>query len=155
MEGKNIQNDLYVNVKKPLELRRSILEASKDVLFTLQKIEHIRQIRKQKTDLIQQLKVQIGEINLLASKLSEHLPDYTFAPKMNEELLKIRAKERKEELHEESKKAKKDKKGKKEKKEKIKNNKKGKQPEEEDANESRKLELQLNKVAGKLKKLKR
>ncbi len=79
---------LYVNVKKPLELRRNILEASKDVLYTLQKLERIKQLRKEKNELIKTLKVQIGEINILTTKLAEHLPEMTFSTKKREELKK-------------------------------------------------------------------
>lgn len=78
---------LYVNLKKPLEIRRMILESSKDVLYTLERIEKIKQLRKQKTELIKQLKVQIGEINILATKLAEHLPEMSFSTKKKAEIL--------------------------------------------------------------------
>jgi len=70
------ETDLYVNLQKPLEIRRNILECSKDVLMVMERLDRIKALRKQKTDAVQQLKVQIGELNILVSKLAEQLPDY-------------------------------------------------------------------------------
>ncbi|RJQ17323.1 hypothetical protein C4573_04700 [Candidatus Woesearchaeota archaeon] len=81
MNEKKPEQELYVHVKKPSELRRNILECSQDVLTSMQNLDKIQQVRKQKVELMNKLKVQVGEINLLASKLAEHLPDYHFAPK--------------------------------------------------------------------------
>lgn len=66
----------YVNLRKPLELRRHILEASKMVIFSLQNYHNLLTLREEKTKKIALLKVQVGEINLLCAKLAEFLPDY-------------------------------------------------------------------------------
>lgn len=78
---------LYVNIRKPQEIRRNLLECSKDVLYTLQKVERVKQLRAEKNELAQKLKVQIGEINILTAKLAEHLPDSTATIKQTKDAL--------------------------------------------------------------------
>ena len=145
----DFEDDLYVNLKKPIELRRGLLEGSKDVLYTLQRVEKIVQLRKEKTELIQKLKVQIGELNILTTKLAEHLPDFTFTLKKKREL--------QESLHSLNKKThRKTKKGK-GKKGKGKKGKSKKRVEKKTvvARQPKSVSEQLKKVQGKLSRLKR
>lgn len=83
----------YVNLRKPIELRRHILEASKMVIFSLQNYHNLLKIKEEKTKKVALLKVQVGEINLLCAKLVEFLPDYHI--KMRKELEEAEEKRKK------------------------------------------------------------
>jgi hypothetical protein len=77
-EVKSISDSLFVNIRKPIEIRRNILETSKAVLYTMQFYHKVLKIREEKEKQIALLKTQVGEINLLCSKLSQFLPKYEF-----------------------------------------------------------------------------
>ena len=97
----DIRDSLYVNVKKPIELRRNVLETSKSVLYTLQFYYKILKLREEKEKQIALLKVQVGEINLLCSKLSQFLPKYQFKVGKKPEKLtkkKLKGRRRKSDL---------------------------------------------------------
>jgi len=64
----------YANIESSVEVHRSILESSKNVLSSLKKYEAFRQIRKYKIEYLMQLKHVMGEINLLANRLRRELP---------------------------------------------------------------------------------
>ncbi len=64
----------YANIESSVEVHRSILESSKNVLSSLKKYEAFKQIRKYKIEYLMQLKHVMGEINLLANRLRRELP---------------------------------------------------------------------------------
>ena len=64
----------FVGMKDPMELRRSILESSKELLQYLQRTEKFKQVRKEKTAEIAKLKSIMKEINSLSRKLKQSLP---------------------------------------------------------------------------------
>ncbi|HLD88908.1 MAG TPA: hypothetical protein VI894_01750 [Candidatus Nanoarchaeia archaeon] len=83
----------YVGIKEGTELRRSILESSKDAIQTLQRLERLKEVKTKKQSKIHELKELIREINKLNSRLKLDLPK----TKMMEESPKKEKVERREE----------------------------------------------------------
>ena len=68
------ENVFYVGIKEPIQLRRLLLECSKEILQSLQDYEKIQAIREEKIQNIMQLKTLIKEIYNLNSQLGRILP---------------------------------------------------------------------------------
>ena len=64
----------YVGIKDPIEIRRSILESSKEMLHYLQRAEKFKHVRKEKAVQIAKLKEDMKEITKLTRKLKSLLP---------------------------------------------------------------------------------
>ncbi|MBN2422689.1 hypothetical protein JXB41_05650 [Candidatus Woesearchaeota archaeon] len=64
----------FVGVTNPLDVRRNVLESSREMIQTLQSYEKIKKIRESKVRRIQQLRTVIRELDLLFSKLKSSLP---------------------------------------------------------------------------------
>ncbi len=86
------ENLFYVGIKEHVELRRNVLESSKAMIQTLQRMEMLKEIKMRKHEKISALKEIIREINKLNSRLRLELP----RTKMMEEPLKKEKIERKE-----------------------------------------------------------
>lgn len=70
-----MKGEFYAGVENPVELRKNILETSKDVIHDLQRYESLKLIRGQKRAAMSKLKEKIAEINSLIAKLSSALPE--------------------------------------------------------------------------------
>jgi hypothetical protein len=64
----------YVGVKDPIEIRRSILESSKEMVQYLQRAERFKQVRAEKEEQIASLKETMKQISTLVRKLKSSLP---------------------------------------------------------------------------------
>lgn len=64
----------FVGVKEPIEIRRNILEASREMVLLLQMYEKFKTVRDEKRQATEKLRSLIREIALLASRLKRHLP---------------------------------------------------------------------------------
>ena len=64
----------FVGVKNPIELRRTMLESSKEIIEDLQKYERLKTLRAEKAKQIEALRTIIKEINRLVVKLRAELP---------------------------------------------------------------------------------
>jgi DNA topoisomerase VI subunit B len=64
----------YVGMKDPIEIRRSLLESSKELLQYLQRAERFKAVRKEKTVQIGELREMMKEIQALVRKLKSSLP---------------------------------------------------------------------------------
>jgi len=64
----------YVGVKDPVELRRTILESSKELVEYLQRAERFKKLRQEKADQIEKLKTIMAKITSLTRKLKTLLP---------------------------------------------------------------------------------
>ena len=73
MPGKK-EESYFVRVSDPIEVRRSILESSKNMIHFLQKYERFKTIRQKKIENINKLNQTIKEIHILVSKLRAELP---------------------------------------------------------------------------------
>ena len=69
----------------PREFRRTLLEASKSMIYGLQRYHKIKMIREEKRKHILQLKAQLREITFLLGKLKETLPAQTIAVPVHRE----------------------------------------------------------------------
>ena len=68
------ENIFYVGVKDPIELRKSLLESSRDIIKSLQKHESFKEIREEKTEQIIKLKNVMSDIEKLNKRLKAELP---------------------------------------------------------------------------------
>ncbi|MEE9525277.1 MAG: hypothetical protein V3V78_01575 [Candidatus Woesearchaeota archaeon] len=64
----------YVGMKDPIEIRRSLLESSKEALQYLQRFERFKEVRKEKEAEIIKLKEAMKDILALVRKLKTELP---------------------------------------------------------------------------------
>lgn len=64
----------YVGIKDPIEIRRSILESSKEVIQYLQRAEKFKQVRNEKAEEIAKLRGIMAETTKLVNKLKKQLP---------------------------------------------------------------------------------
>ena len=67
-------NAFYVGVSDPVQLRRLLLECSKQILQSLQDYETLQSIREEKIRLIIDLRHTVKEIYTLNSKLNSVVP---------------------------------------------------------------------------------
>jgi TolA-binding protein len=84
-EVKKEQDVLYVGLSDPIELRRTILEATKDAVEMLQKYEKFRAVREEKVATINQLQEQLREIAKLVAKLKAEMPKVDIRIKLHSE----------------------------------------------------------------------
>jgi hypothetical protein len=68
------QEPFYVGIKDPTELRRTLLESTRDIVQHLQKSERFKAVRKEKLEEIAKLKSLIKEITKNINKLKQVLP---------------------------------------------------------------------------------
>lgn len=73
-KASNEDEVFYVGLHNPAEIRRNLLEASRDVVQFLQRNEKIKEIRKEKVLAIQQLRTELHQLRLLVNKLKKMLP---------------------------------------------------------------------------------
>ena len=64
----------FVGIPDPIELRRSVLESSKDLLHYLSRFEKFKKVRNEKAEYIAQLNDVTAEIKKLVNKLRTALP---------------------------------------------------------------------------------
>ncbi|MFW5745960.1 MAG: hypothetical protein ACOCWQ_00225 [Nanoarchaeota archaeon] len=64
----------YIGVHNPKDLRRNVLETSKDVISILKQYEYIKQVRKEKRELMEDLDGVMKEIRTSMNKLKKTLP---------------------------------------------------------------------------------
>ncbi len=64
----------YVGVRDPMEVRRNILESSREAINFMQRLERIKKIREEKMHSVHQLRTDIKELRSLLNKLKQALP---------------------------------------------------------------------------------
>ncbi len=64
----------FVGVNEPVEIRRNILEASREMVLLLQMYEKFKSVRDEKRHEMEKLRGLVREIALLVSRLKRHLP---------------------------------------------------------------------------------
>lgn len=70
-----MENEIFfVHVKDSVEIRRSILESSRQTVKLLQRFELIRQVRVQKAQMTVQLRKNFKELTVLVNKLKTEMP---------------------------------------------------------------------------------
>jgi len=68
------EENYFVKISSPSELRRNLLESSKEMIQILYNLEDLKKIRKEKLNKIQELGMQIKDISDLVTKLKFELP---------------------------------------------------------------------------------
>ena len=64
----------HVGISNPGDIRRTLLESSKQVIYSLQRFEKVRALRVEKTEAIVKIKSQIAELTQLMLVLKKELP---------------------------------------------------------------------------------
>ncbi len=67
-------NNFFVGIENPMEMRRQVLESSKKLVEVLKKFESFREKREQKLLLMEKLKRTLSEINRMNAKLRAAMP---------------------------------------------------------------------------------
>jgi hypothetical protein len=68
------QHEYYVGVESPTEIRKGLLESSRDIIHMLQSHERIKSLRNEKNDQLQKLDSLMRDIYMLSNKLKAQLP---------------------------------------------------------------------------------
>ena len=68
------KTDYFIKIANPKDMRRTVLENSRDVLKVLQGYEEFRKIRKERTQLIDSFKVQTNELRSLVLQMKKMIP---------------------------------------------------------------------------------
>ena len=68
------QKDFFVGIYEPKDVRRNILECSKEVVDSLQIYESLTKIRSNKLKCYKEIRVLVDELHLLVSRLEKGLP---------------------------------------------------------------------------------
>jgi hypothetical protein len=68
------EETLFVGLKEPENVQRNILEASREFLLILKKVETIKSIRKEKVKKIEEVNKQFRELRTLLNKLKKAMP---------------------------------------------------------------------------------
>lgn len=69
-------SSFYVGVSNPTNIRKTMLETSRELLMSLKQYEHLRNIRAQKSALYTQYMSQIGTVKSLMVKLQRAIPKH-------------------------------------------------------------------------------
>ncbi len=93
----------YAGIHNPIELRRDLLLAQKDILDSLKKHEHMRALRAEKEMMMGEFRKRLGAIKLIMNKLKSMLPAHAIRapadqPRTASAPAKKEAKERKTKL---------------------------------------------------------
>ena len=81
---KKEEDVFFVGIQDPIELRRSVLESSKDLLHYLSRFERFKNIRNEKAEHIARLKDVTSEIRTMVNKLRIALPKTNLRVKLQE-----------------------------------------------------------------------
>ncbi len=79
----------YVGIKDPIEIRRSLLESSKEIVQYLQRAERFKATRTEKAEQIARLKAIMHEITSLVRKVKTALPKTKIRARMHKHEEKV------------------------------------------------------------------
>ena len=72
--GNHHSNDLFAGIREPIEIRRNILESSKDVIESLKKFQRFESLRNARHKEAAHLRQTVVDLNRLLSRLRAKLP---------------------------------------------------------------------------------
>ena len=84
------EDPYFVQIRDPVDIRRSILGSSKQIIHILQRYERIKELRVKKLEKITKLKALNKEINLIFAKLKKEFPKAEFRVKLGKEETKVK-----------------------------------------------------------------
>ena len=79
----------FVGLHDTKDLKRALLESTRDTIMFMQKYENILKIRTQKNEAIDHLKKLVKEINKMVSNLKQKLPESEIHRKLGSEEIAI------------------------------------------------------------------
>jgi DNA repair exonuclease SbcCD ATPase subunit len=79
------EDAFFVGVRDPVEVRRTILEASREAVHFLQRYERLKKVREEKLALVDQLRADVKELRALVNKLKRSLPKTHMRVKLKKE----------------------------------------------------------------------
>ena len=83
---KGTDDVFYVGVSQPMEVRRRVLECSKEAVQFLQRHEKLKTIREEKFDATLQLRTDVRELKSLMNKLKGVMPKTSLRVKVHEQV---------------------------------------------------------------------
>ncbi len=89
MGAPNNPNTFFVGIKDTKDLKRAILESTRDTVVFLQKYENFQKIKKEKNETIQELKKMVKEISSLITELKRKLPESELHRRLNKEEVSV------------------------------------------------------------------
>jgi hypothetical protein len=69
-----MDKDYFIGIYEPVDVRRNLLEASKEIVSSLKSYEKLESIRREKLRHYQEMKDLISELDMLVSRLRKNLP---------------------------------------------------------------------------------
>ena len=94
------EESVFVKIDDPAQFRRSLLESSRDMVHSLQRYEHIKDLRVKKVEAVSELRNIMKDIGSLMNKLRSNMPtiDIKSAPTQRKKEIKLQPakKEKKE-----------------------------------------------------------
>ncbi|MBU0666138.1 MAG: hypothetical protein ABIC91_05075 [Nanoarchaeota archaeon] len=69
-----MEGEFFIRIEEPGKLRKNFLETSKEIIQNLKSYHKILKLREEKLALLDDLKTDLKEINLLFDKIKELLP---------------------------------------------------------------------------------
>lgn len=85
LEKPEAEDVFYVGVRDPIEIRRNLLESSREAVQFLQRYEKLRSIRQEKLQAMQQLRIDVRELRALVNNLRKALPKTKLRIRLHEE----------------------------------------------------------------------
>lgn len=76
----------YVGIKDPVEIRRDLLEATKDAIVIIKTYENIKSLRAEKAKQVLAMQEIIKQLNVLMNKLKRSLPETRVRKKPHAEI---------------------------------------------------------------------
>ena len=86
---KEEKDQFFVGISGTTELRRNILESSREMVRTLQSFEKLQEIRAEKLRRMKQFKTVIEELKLLVAKLNDSIPEIRLKEPIAKKNLKL------------------------------------------------------------------
>ncbi len=86
---KEEKDQFFVGISGTTELRRNILEGSREMVRTLQSFEKLQEIRAEKLRRMKQFKTVIEELKLLIAKLNDSIPEIRLKEPIAKKNLKL------------------------------------------------------------------
>jgi len=83
--AKTEEDIFFIHIREPVEIRKNILESSKQTVQLLQRYEMIRDLRVQKVEQVNRLKRNFKELVVLVNKLKTEMPKVNVRVKIKQE----------------------------------------------------------------------
>lgn len=83
-------SDVYVAIREPLDVRKRLLESSRDIITSLQKFKRLEELRAERHSEIAVLRSDVRELNRLLSNLRTHMPKTKLKSEAMKEILKAK-----------------------------------------------------------------